>query len=134
VSECTSPDPRHFASSRAAITVRHMRGNTWAKGGLSAIFGLAEALRPEAFIISPVSRARSGDATHASRYVRVLSRAQRRNADQHVDLESDKPEFWREVQPPASLKGLDIPPRRAVFVPWKPNRRPAFGMGNPTFR
>ena len=44
------------------------------------------------------------------------------------------PEFWGEVQPPASLKGLDIPPRRAVFVPWKPSRRPAFGMGNPTFR
>src|SRR5271165_5212002 len=44
------------------------------------------------------------------------------------------PEFCREVQPPASLKGLDIPSRRAVFVPWKPSRRPAFGMGNPTFR
>src|SRR5271166_1179803 len=43
------------------------------------------------------------------------------------------PEFWGEVQPPASLKGLDIPSRRAVFVPWKPSRRPAFGMGNPTF-
>jgi hypothetical protein len=27
------------------------------------------------------------------------------------------PEFWGEVQPPASLKGLDIPPRRAVFIP-----------------
>src|SRR5271165_3161997 len=37
------------------------------------------------------------------------------------------PEFCREVQPPASLKGLDIPSRRAVFVPWKPSRRPAFG-------
>ena len=33
------------------------------------------------------------------------------------------PEFWGEVQPPASLKGLDIPSRRAVFVPWKPSRR-----------
>ena len=44
------------------------------------------------------------------------------------------PEFWGAVQPPASLKGLDIPSRRAVFVPWKPSRRPAFGMGNPTFR
>ena len=44
------------------------------------------------------------------------------------------PEFWGEVQPPASLKGLDIPSRRAVFVPWKPSRRPAFGTGNPTFR
>jgi Domain of unknown function (DUF927) len=43
------------------------------------------------------------------------------------------PEFWGEVQPPASLKGLDIPSRRAVFVPWKPSRRRAFGMGNPTF-
>jgi hypothetical protein len=46
----------------------------------------------------------------------------------------DRPEFWGEVQPPASLKGLDIPSRRTVFVPWKPSRRPAFGMGNPTFR
>ena len=45
-----------------------------------------------------------------------------------------QPEFWGEVQPPASLKGLDIPSRRAVFVPWKPSRRPVFGMGNPTFR
>ena len=33
------------------------------------------------------------------------------------------PEFWGEVQPPASLKGLDIPSRRAVFVPWKPSTR-----------
>jgi hypothetical protein len=44
------------------------------------------------------------------------------------------PEFWGEVQPPASLKGFDIPSRRAVFVPWKPSRRRGFGMGNPTFR
>jgi hypothetical protein len=44
------------------------------------------------------------------------------------------PEFWGEVQPPASLKGLDIPSRRADFVPWKPSRRRGFGMGNPTFR
>src|ERR1700722_9320533 len=52
-----------------------------------------------------------------------------------VDAFTDgPPQFWGEVQPPASLKGLDIPPRRAVFVPWKPSRRPAFGMGNPTFR
>src|SRR3974390_3349567 len=43
------------------------------------------------------------------------------------------PEFWGEVQPPASLKGLDIPSRRAVFVPWKPSRRPAFGMGSRLF-
>ena len=27
------------------------------------------------------------------------------------------PEFRREVQPLASLKGLDIPSRRAVFIP-----------------
>ena len=33
------------------------------------------------------------------------------------------PEFRREVQPPASLNGLDVPSRRAVFVPWKPSRR-----------
>jgi len=50
------------------------------------------------------------------------------------DNEVAFPRFWGEVQPPASLKGLDIPSRRAVFVPWKPSRRPAFGMGNPTFR
>src|SRR5208337_3175049 len=49
-------------------------------------------------------------------------------------VRSGRPEFWGEVQPPASLKGLDIPSRRAVFVPWKPSGRPAFGMGNPTFR
>src|ERR1700678_959435 len=35
------------------------------------------------------------------------------------------PEFRHEVQPPASLKGLDIPSRRAVFVPWKPSKRRA---------
>jgi hypothetical protein len=51
-----------------------------------------------------------------------------------LDRASAEPEFWGEVQPPASLKGLDIPSRRTVFVPWKPSRRPAFGMGNPTFR
>src|SRR5258707_15617217 len=45
-----------------------------------------------------------------------------------IALRSASPEFWGEVQPPASLKGLDIPSRRAVFVPWKPSRRPAFGM------
>ena len=45
----------------------------------------------------------------------------------------EEPEFWGEVQPPASLKGLDIPSRRAVFVPWKPSRRPAFGMGSRLF-
>src|SRR3984957_7703038 len=44
------------------------------------------------------------------------------------------PEFWGEVQPPASLKGLDIPSRRADFIPWKPSRRRGFRMGNPTFR
>jgi hypothetical protein len=50
-------------------------------------------------------------------------------------LASDEgPEFWGEVQPLASLKGLDIPSRRAVFIPWKPTRRRGFGMGNPTFR
>ena len=52
----------------------------------------------------------------------------------YYGLYFDGPEFWGEVQPPGSLKGLDIPFRRAVFVPWKPSRRPAFGMGNPTFR
>jgi len=51
-----------------------------------------------------------------------------------VEYPPGAPEFWGEVQPPASLKGLDIPSRRAVFVPWKPSRRPVFGMGNPTFR
>jgi hypothetical protein len=34
------------------------------------------------------------------------------------------PEFWGEVQPPASLKGLDIPSRRAVFVPSPSRLRP----------
>jgi hypothetical protein len=47
---------------------------------------------------------------------------------------SQTAEFWGEVQPPASLKGLDIPSRRADFVPWKPSGRRGFGMGNPTFR
>jgi hypothetical protein len=56
------------------------------------------------------------------------------NTSDNMTVFSSPPEFWGEVQPPASLKGLDIPPRRAVFVPWKPSRRPAFGMGNPTFR
>src|ERR1700751_4272820 len=44
------------------------------------------------------------------------------------------PEFWGEVQPPASLRGLDIPSRRAVFVLWKPSRRPAFGWETRLFR
>jgi hypothetical protein len=44
-----------------------------------------------------------------------------------------EPEFRHEVLPLASLKGLDIPSRRAVFVPWKPSRRRGFGMGNPAF-
>ena len=57
----------------------------------------------------------------------------RLDGDVYRDVD-ETPEFWGEVQPPASLKGLDIPPRRAVFVPWKSSRRPAFGMGNPTFR
>jgi hypothetical protein len=43
------------------------------------------------------------------------------------------PEFWGEVQPPALLKGLDIPSRRADLVPWKPSRRRGCGRGNPTF-
>ena len=51
-----------------------------------------------------------------------------------IRAEVAAPEFWGEVQPPASLKGLDIPSRRADFVPWKPSRRRGFGMGNPTFR
>ena len=51
-----------------------------------------------------------------------------------TDVSIALPEFWGEVQPPASLKGLDIPSRRADFVPWKPSRRRGFRMGNPTFR
>jgi hypothetical protein len=43
-----------------AITERQMGGNTRSQGWLSVIVGLAEALRPEAFITSPVSHARSG--------------------------------------------------------------------------
>jgi hypothetical protein len=54
--------------------------------------------------------------------------------DAYASWQKGGPEFWGEVQPPGSLKGLDFPSRRAVFVPWKPSRRPAFGMGNPTFR
>src|SRR4029077_6289132 len=38
-------------------------------------------------------------------------------------FKSAGPEFRREVQPPTSLNGLDVPSRRAVFVPWKPSRR-----------
>ena len=49
------------------------------------------------------------------------------NADWLADRHP--PEFRREVQPPASLNGLDVPSRRAVFVPWKPSRRRGFGMG-----
>ena len=67
-----------------------------------------------------------------------IVKATRRIAQLHRRLAALKteqdPKFWGEVQPPASLKGLDIPSRRTVFVPWKPSRRPAFGMGNPTFR
>ena len=37
-----------------------MHGNTWAEGWLGVVIGLAEALRPEAFITSPVSHACSG--------------------------------------------------------------------------
>jgi hypothetical protein len=44
-----------------------------------------------------------------------------------------RPEFWGEVQPPASLKGLDIPSRRAVFAPWKPSRRAGVRNGKPDF-
>jgi hypothetical protein len=64
---------------------------------------------------------------------RTLSRLRGLRSDL-IDPAIDAPEFRGEVQPPASLKGLDIPSRRAVFVPWKPSRRRAFGMGNPTFR
>jgi hypothetical protein len=41
------------------------------------------------------------------------------------------PEFWGEVQPPASLKGLDIPSRRAVFVPWKTEQKAGVRKGKP---
>jgi hypothetical protein len=43
------------------------------------------------------------------------------------------PEFWGEVQPPASLKGLDIPSRRAVFVPWKTEQKAGVRNGKPAF-
>ena len=66
------------------------------------------------------------DLGHHQRGAEILQQA--------CEIDPSNPEFWGEVQPPASLKGLDIPPRRAVFVPWKPSRRTAFGMGNPTFR
>jgi hypothetical protein len=57
----------------------------------------------------------------------------RTSEDDERDAEHAEPEFRREVQPPASLNGLDVPSRRAVFVPWKPSRRRGFGTGNPTF-
>jgi transposase len=63
----------------------------------------------------------------------ATSRRRRRAKTDRIDGEA-LPEFWGEVQPPASLKGLDIPSRRADFVPWKSSRRRGFGMGNPTFR
>jgi len=38
-----------------------------------------------------------------------------RTADKFIaDYNSGGPEFWGEVQPPASLKGLDIPARPAI--------------------
>jgi hypothetical protein len=43
------PDPRHFASSQAAIMVRHMCGNTRSQGGLSVIFDPVDAYWPEGF-------------------------------------------------------------------------------------
>src|SRR5271165_2669814 len=38
------------------------------------------------------------------------------NPQRFVGRRNGGPEFWGEVQPPASLKRLDIPSRRAVFV------------------
>src|SRR4029077_2887774 len=38
-------------------------------------------------------------------------------------FKSAGPEFRREVQPPTSLNGLDVPSRRAVLSLWKPSRR-----------
>jgi hypothetical protein len=51
----------------------------------------------------------------------------------YLDRPHPGPPAASEWSPLASLKGLDIPSRRAVFVPWKPSRRRGFGMGNPAF-
>ena len=68
------PDPRHFASSRAAIEERNMRGNTgaegWLKGNLRSCRG-ASGRGFHHFAGRPCLFPR--DCTHASRYVRVLS-------------------------------------------------------------
>ena len=64
----------------------------------------------------------------------VLRRTLNPSLPQMQNTDGEPPEFWGEVQPPASLKGFDIPCRRAVFVPWKPSRRRGFPMGNPAFR
>ena len=54
------PGSATFGTLATAITERNIRGNTRAQGWLSVIVGLAEALRAEAFITSPVSHACSG--------------------------------------------------------------------------
>jgi phospholipase C len=51
----------------------------------------------------------------------------------YSDQQISEPEFWGEVQPPASLKGLDIPSRRAVFVPWKTEQKAGVRNGKPAF-
>jgi hypothetical protein len=58
----------------------------------------------------------------------IADRLARPGVEDHRDV-GEAPEFRREVQPPASPNGLDVPSRRAVFVPWKPSRRRGFGMG-----
>jgi hypothetical protein len=55
------------------------------------------------------------------------------NAPRRLPGLTFEPEFRREVQPPASLNGLDDPSRRAVFVPRKPSRRRGVRNGKPDF-
>ena len=45
-------------------------------------------------------------------------------------IASALPEFRREVQPPASLNGLDVPSRRAVFVKWKTEQKAEIGRAS----
>ena len=90
---------------------------------------------PRLSLLGRLAHAHSGAVEPNARFLRHADQpGQAVSARQHKPAKIGKPEFWGEVQPPASLKGLDIPSRRAVFVPWKPSRRRAFGMGNPTFR
>ena len=79
----------------------YMRGNTRSRDGRNVIFGLAEALRPDAFITSPVSRCPfRRDCTYTSRHARVVSQAsgqemrrwlrRRRERSERIETEADE--------------------------------------------